>query len=82
MHIQDSAYETVDGATFSGLQPMPLPVSGGCAAILDSERMFFAGGRTDVPQGEFIRESFIYDKRTNQVEAEALDIIFRLYIPF
>ena len=59
---------------------MPLHVSGGCAAILDSERMFFAGGLTDVPQGEFIDFSLIYDKRTNQVEYEALDIIFRLYI--
>ena len=56
-------------------------MSGGCAAILDSERMFFAGGLTDVPQGEFIDFSLIYDKRTNQVEYEALDIIFRLYIP-
>ena len=59
---------------------MPLSVSGGCAAILDSERMFFAGGLTDVPQGEFIDFSLIYDKRTNQVVYEALDIIFRLYI--
>ena len=48
---------------------MPLSVSGGCAAILDSERMFFAGGLTDVPQGEFIDFALIYDKRTNQVEA-------------
>ena len=59
----------MDGASFSVLQPMPLSVSGGCAAILDSERMFFAGGLTDVPQGEFIDFSLIYDKRTNQVEA-------------
>ena len=66
---QDSVYETRDGAAFSGLQPLPLPVSGGCAAILDSDRVFFAGGRTDVDNGTFIDVAFIYSKLSNQVGA-------------
>ena len=65
---QNSVYETRDGASFSGLQPLPLPVSGGCAVILDSERVFFAGGRTDVDNGTFIDSAFIYSKVANQVK--------------
>ena len=65
---QDSVYETLDGVIFSGLQPLPLPVSGGCAAILDSDRVLFAGGRTDLNNGSFIDVAFIYSRVTNQVE--------------
>ena len=54
---------------FSALQPLPMPVSGGCAAILDSDRIFFAGGRTeqDDGNGTLLDVSFIYSKGANQV---------------
>ena len=62
---QDSVYETLDGAIFSGLQPLPLPLSGGCAAILDSDRVFFAGGRTEVGLDG---GAYIYSRVANQVK--------------
>ena len=52
----------MDGETFETLAPAPVAVYGACLAIIDTERLFLAGGITE----DFVSntKAFVYERIT------------------
>ncbi len=56
--VSNMAFATRDGKNFEQLGPLPLEMSSNCLAVIDSDRLFVAGGHNSY------RAAYVYSRKT------------------